>query len=180
MLVVIYPQEFIPSPWPCLWQPCLFAQQVCLYCSWKKLIFFIYLVLYTGRFGNQADQFLGSLSFAKGLNRTLVLPPWIVYPSYKIGGSVRIIVTIFSNVNVKIFSPDLPTLTQSHGVLGNIILISNVTFLNKNGNFVLIASPCLSLDGTLSDTLAMKLADNSEESILCCKFHPSCDLFRGL
>lgn len=43
------------------------------------VICYEYIVLFLGEFGQQTGDLLNALAFSKGINRTLVVPPWLIY-----------------------------------------------------------------------------------------------------
>lgn len=65
----------------------------------RNKIYFLKYLLFSGRFGNQADHFLGALAFSKGLNRTLILPPWVEY-RYGEPKSIQVPFDNYFNVDV--------------------------------------------------------------------------------
>ncbi|XP_006823249.1 GDP-fucose protein O-fucosyltransferase 1-like isoform X2 [Saccoglossus kowalevskii] len=85
------------------------TSSVCKAIEWDPRGYVLYCPC-MGRFGNQVDQFIGSLFFAKTLDRVLVAPPFIVY-QHHLGHDAKNIYVPFTDIF------DLEAVQEYHSVI---------------------------------------------------------------
>ena len=63
----------------------------------------IYPYIFIGRFGNQMSQYIGAIAFAKGLDRTLVLPPFVKYRPMTAGSVSCVLCNVYASKCMCVF-----------------------------------------------------------------------------